>query len=140
MKEDGPVFQIAKSATDASYTEEICYHDEQVLVVVEGLTMYLQEEDVKHIFHIVYEKFEKATVFVETMSPFVSAHVKEKSIQGSQAKFTWGVKNGKELQKLIPEFTNQKDVSLTEGMKVFSPVYKVLGKILVMEKKNMPGN
>lgn len=150
LKEDGPVFQIAKSATDASYTEEICYHDEQVLVVVEGLTMYLQEEDVKQIFHIVYEKFEKATVFVETMSPFVSAHVKEKSIQGSQAKFTWGVKNGKELQKLIPEFTNQKDVSLTEGMKVFSPVYKVLGKIpfirnlsnkiLVMEKKNMPGN
>ena len=104
----------------------------------------------KQIFHIVYEKFEKATVFVETMSPFVSAHVKEKSIQGSQAKFTWGVKNGKELQKLIPEFTNQKDVSLTEGMKVFSPAYKVLGKIpfirnlsnkiLVMEKKNMPGN
>lgn len=150
LKEDGPVFQIAKSATDASYTEEICYHDEPVLVVVEGLTMYLQEEDVKQIFHIVYEKFEKATVFVETMSPFVSAHVKEKSIQGSQAKFTWGVKNGKELQKLIPEFTNQKDVSLTEGMKVFSPAYKVLGKIpfirnlsnkiLVMEKKNMPGN
>lgn len=149
LKEDGPVFQIAKSATDASYTEEICYHDEPVLVVVEGLTMYLQEEDVKQIFHIVYEKFEKATVFVETMSPFVSAHVKEKSIQGSQAKFTWGVKNGKELQKLIPEFTNQKDVSLTEGMKVFSPAYKVLGKIpfirnlsnkiLVMEKKNMPG-
>lgn len=150
LKEDGPVFQIAKSATDASYTEEICYHDEPVLVVVEGLTMYLQEEDVKQIFHIVYEKFEKATVFVETMSPFVSAHVKEKSIQGSQAKFTWGVKNGKELQKLIPEFTNQKDASLTEGMKVFSPAYKVLGKIpfirnlsnkiLVMEKKNMPGN
>lgn len=78
------------------------------------------------------------------MSPFVAAHVKEKSIQGSHAKFTWGVKSGKELQKLTPEFINWRDVSLTEGMKTFLPVYKVLGripfirnlsnKIMVMEK------
>lgn len=129
FEENGPVFQLAKSAMDASYTEEIRYQDEPVLVVVEGLTMYLEEEDVKQIFHIICEKFKAATVFVETMSPFVAAHVKERSIQGSQAKFTWGVKNGKKLQKLIPEFYNQKDVSLTEGMKVFCPAYKVLGKI-----------
>lgn len=37
--------------------------------MVEGLTMYLQEEDVKQIFHIIYENFETATVLVETMSP-----------------------------------------------------------------------
>lgn len=129
FEEKGPVFQLAKSAMDASYAEEICYHKETVLVVIEGLTMYLKEEDVKQIFRIIHEKFDKAVVFVETMTPFVAVHVKEKSIQGSRAKFTWGVKNGRELQKLIPEFTNQRDVSLTEGMKVFCPVYKVLGKI-----------
>ncbi len=129
LEENGPVFQLAKSAMDASYTEEICYHGEPVLVVVEGLTMYLQETDVKQIFHIIHKKFDKATVFVETMSPFVAAHVKEKSIQGSQAKFTWGVKNGKELEKLIPEFISRRDVGLTEGMKVIYPAYKVLGKI-----------
>lgn len=129
LEENGPVFQLAKSAMDASYTEEICYHGEPVLVVVEGLTMYLQETDVKQIFHIIHKKFDKATVFVETMSPFVAAHVKEKSIQGSQAKFTWGVKNGKELEKLIPEFISRRDVSLTEGMKVIYLAYKVLGKI-----------
>lgn len=129
FEENGPVFQIAKSAMDASYAEEICCHGEPVLIVIEGLTMYLQEKDVKQLFRIIYEKFETATIFVETMSPFVAAHVKEKSIQGSLAKFTWGVKNGRELQKLIPGYVNRKDVSLTEGMKVFWPAYKVLGKI-----------
>lgn len=40
--------------------------------------------------------------FVETMSLFVAANVKEKSIQGSQAKFTWGIKNGHEYDQPFP--------------------------------------
>ena len=144
LEENGPVYQRAQSARDASYISEIEYKGEPVLVIIEGLTMYLSETEVKQIFDIINKKFHKATVFVETMSPFVVRHVTEKSIEGSQAKFTWGVKNGSEFQKLIPQFTNKKDVSLVEGMKVFSPVYKVIGKIpfirnisnkiLVMEK------
>ena len=144
LEENGPVYQIAKSAMDASYTSEIEYKEEPVLVIIEGLTMYLSETEVKQIFDIINKKFHKATVFVETMSPFVVRHVTEKSIEGSQAKFNWGVKNGSELQKLIPQFINKKEVSLVEGMKVFIPVYKAIGKIpfirnisnkiLVMEK------
>lgn len=129
LKENGPVFQLAKSATDASYVEAIEYHEEPVLVVIEGLTMYLSEAYVKQIFDIIDRKFEKATVLVETMSPFVVDHITEKSIEKSEAKFSWGVKNGKELEKMVPHFHSRKDVSLTEGMKVFMPVYKILGKI-----------
>lgn len=99
LKENGPVFQPAKSATDASYVEAIKYHGEPVLVVIEGLTMYLSEADVMQIFDIVDRKFEKVTVLVETMSPFVVDHVTEKSIEKSEEKFSWGVKNGKELEK-----------------------------------------
>ena len=52
-----------------------------------------------------------------------------KSIEGSKAKFSWGVKNGRELEALVPPFRSQKDVSLVEGMEVFMPIYKVIGKI-----------
>lgn len=145
LEENGPVFSIARSATDASYAEEIEYHGEPVLVVIEGLTMYLCESDIKQIFEIIAQKFEKATVLVETMSPFVVSHVTEKSIEKSKAEFTWGVKNGKELEKILPHFCSRKDVSLTEGMKVFMPAYKILGKIpfirnisnkiMILEKK-----
>lgn len=81
----------------------------------------------------------------ETMSPFVVKHVKEKSIEGSNAKFTWGVKNGTELQKILPNFSILHEVSLVEGMKELMPVYCVIGKIpavrnisnkiIVMEKR-----
>lgn len=127
--EDGPIYQIAKSAMDRSYVDEIEYSGEPVLVIIEGLTMYLNEKDIRQIFDIIYNKFSKATIFVETMSPFVVKHIREKSIEKSQARFTWGVKNGHELHKLIPEFTNEKDISLVEGMQVISPVYRLIGKI-----------
>ena len=129
LTEKGHVYQIAKSAMDPSYTDEIVCDGENVLVVIEGLTMYLCEKDILQMFSIIRKAFQKATVMVETMSPFVVKHVKEKSIEGSNAKFTWGVKNGKELQKLLPGFSYRQEISLVDGMKVLMPIYHVLGKI-----------
>ena len=129
FEEQGPIFQIAKSAMDASYMDDIEYHGEPVLVIIEGLTMYLSEADVKQIFDILDKRFSKAVVLVETMSPFVVKHIKEKSIEKSAAKFAWGVKNGAALEQVIPRFKNKRDVSLVEGMKALMPIYKVIGKI-----------
>ena len=129
LTENGPVYQIAKSAMDESYIDDIDYHGESVLVIIEGLTMYLCEKDIRKMFSIVEKSLQKVTVMVETMSPFVVKHVKEKSIEGSNAKFTWGVKNGIELQKIVPNFSILQEVSLVEGMKEIMSVYCVIGKI-----------
>ena len=129
LSETGPVYQIAKSAMDETYVDDITFHNEDVLVIIEGLTMYLNEEDVKKMFSIINQSFQNVTVLVETMSPFVVKHVKEKSIAGSNAKFTWGIKNGKQLQNLLPDFTLQNEVSLVGGMKELVPMYRVIGKI-----------
>ncbi len=129
LEENGPVYQIAKSATDPSYTVDIEYHGEPVLVVIEGLTMYLTEQDVRKMFEIIDQTFTQAKVLVEVMAPFVVKHMKEKSIEGSRAKFIWGVKSGKAFQSVTPSFRSERDISLVEGMKEFAPIYKVLGKI-----------
>lgn len=47
LEEKGPIYQIAKSAMDISYTDSITYNGENVLVIVEGLSMYLCENDIK---------------------------------------------------------------------------------------------
>ena len=59
--------------------------------------MYLSESDVKRIFDVIAARFDRATVLVETMNPMVVKRFKEKSIEASKAKFTWGVKNGAAL-------------------------------------------
>ena len=132
LSETGTIYQIAKSAMDDSYVDDIDYHGENVLVIIEGLTMYLCEKDIRKMFFIIEKSFQEVTVMVETMSPFVVKHVKEKSIEGSNAKFTWGVKNGTELQRIVPEFSVQQEVSLVEGMKELMPVYCVIGKIPIV--------
>lgn len=129
LTENGPVYQIAKSAMDASYTDEMEYSGENVLVIIEGLSMYLSEADVLQMMSIIEKTFQNVTVMIETMSPFVVKHIKEKSIEGSHAKFTWGVKNGKILQQLVPAFRYKGEVSLIEGMKKMIPIYRVIGKI-----------
>lgn len=50
LKETGPIYQIAKSAMNESYRDNIQYHGENILVIIEGLTMYLSENDIKKMF------------------------------------------------------------------------------------------
>ena len=47
LTETGPVYQIAKSAMDDSYIDDIDYHGKNILVIIEGLTMYLYEKDIR---------------------------------------------------------------------------------------------
>ena len=109
LPESGEISQIAMSAMD-DWSGEITEHDAPAIVIIEGLTMYLSEKDVKEIFDVISKRFEHVTVLVETMSPTMVKRMKEKSIEGSKAKFTWGVKDGKELAKLLPNFRLIEDI------------------------------
>lgn len=144
LPESGTISQIAMSAME-DWGSEISEQNVQVLIVIEGLTMYLSEADVQRIFTVISSRFSNATVFVETMNPMIVKRFKEKSIEGSHAKFTWGIKNGKALAELLPGFRFMEEHSLTEGMAVFAPIYKLLdklptvrnisNKIIVLEKE-----
>ena len=128
LPENGAISQIAMSAMD-DWGGCIAEQDPPALVIIEGLTMYLTETDVQRIFSVIAGRFQSATVLAETMNPMVVKRFREKSIEGSHAKFTWGVKNGAALAALLPEFRLREEHSLTEGMAEFVPVYKLLGKI-----------
>jgi len=126
--ESGPISQLAMSAMD-DWGAAIRETDAPALVIIEGLTMYLSEADVRRIFEVIAARLPKAEVFVETMNPAVAKRFKERSIEGSHAKFTWGVKHGRALAALLPGFRFVEEHSLTEGMAVFAPVYKLLDKL-----------
>ena len=128
LPESGAISQLAMSAMD-DWGAAIRETDAPALVIIEGLTMYLTEADVRRIFDVIAARLPKAEVFVETMNPAVAKRFKERSIEGSHAKFTWGVKNGRALAALLQGFRFVEEHSLTEGMAVFAPVYKLLDKL-----------
>lgn len=144
LPESGTISQIAMSAME-DWGSKISEQNVPVLIVIEGLTMYLNAKDVQQIFAVISSRFSQATIFVETMNPMIVKRFKEKSIEGSHAKFTWGIKNGKALAELLPGFRFMEEHSLTEGMAVFAPIYKLLdklptvrnisNKIIVLEKE-----
>ena len=131
LDEEGRIKMIACSAMDEKWADEIGTVEGDVLVVIEGLTMYLSEPDVKKILDIISGHFSNnnVTLFIEFMSPFVVKKIKEKSIDQSGAKFTWGVASGKDIAALSEKISFVEDRSLVEGMEVMYPVYKVIGKI-----------
>lgn len=129
LKEDGHISMIARSAMDEGWAEEIEETGGRVLVIIEGLVMYLSEQDVKKILSIISGRFASVEVIMEVMSPWVVKNVKEKSIEKTKAKFTWGIKSGRELANLAPEYSWVQDVSLVEGMKIIMPIYRLFGWI-----------
>ena len=129
LEENGRVSMLACSAMDGTWAEQIGTAEGRVLVIVEGLTMYLTEEDVKTILTIIDENYDNVTVYMEIMSPMIAKSVKEKSIEASGAKFTWGTRSGADLCDLVPSFRYIEDRSLVETMEEIYPIYKVMGKI-----------
>ena len=125
LPEDGAISQIAMSAMD-DWGGAVAEKDTPALVIIEGLTMYLCEADVKRIFDVIARRFGKVTIFVEIMNPAMAKHFKEKSIEGSRAKFTWGIKNGKALSG-IPEHFSGKLLEVPVGTGVLTmPVYRTM--------------
>lgn len=129
IQDEDRITNIAASAMDQKWADKIKEKDENVLVIVEGLSMYLSEEDIRQIFSVISNRFEHCTVFFEILSPkFVKKDI-EKSISKSGAVFTFGAASGEEIARLAPSFKWEGDRSLVEGMEVIFPVFKVIGKI-----------
>ncbi len=127
LPESGAISQIAMSAME-DWGKEIAETGCPALVIIEGLTMYLTEADVQRIFEVIAGRFGKATVLVEVMNPMIVKRFKEKSIEGSHAKFTWGIRDGRALAELLG-VRYVEEHSLAEGMAAFAPVYRLLKKI-----------
>ena len=128
LPESGSISQLAMSAMD-DWGAAVEGASGPALVIIEGLTMYLTQADVQRIFAVIAGRFPAATVFTETMNPMVVKRFKEKSIEGSKAKFTWDVKDGRALAALLPGFRLAGEHCLTEGMAAFVPVYRLLDKL-----------
>lgn len=136
------VTDLSVSLSDRRWGKKIVQTQEPVLVILEDLTMHLEETEVQQLFAAIRSRFTHCTVFVETMSP--RAVAKEQPAGDEPSNFKWGVKSGSAMQSLIPAFRSVRDVSLVEGRKVLSPIYNVIGalgsvrssagKILVFEK------
>lgn len=116
---------LAYSAMDGKWADEIRIESGNVLIIIEGLTMYLQEKDISDMLKIINDNFMHATVFMEVMPPVSVEECKEISVEETDSKFTWGVQKGSELLKLSSGFRWVRDVNLFDGVNKYRPITRL---------------
>lgn len=91
---------IAASATDPDLWQRLGNEvSAPVMVIAEGLLMYLAEADVRMMFQDIAKHFSKAEILIEVIAPFFTKRsAKHPSVSKTTAQFDWGLKSTSELE------------------------------------------
>jgi len=97
---------IAGSALDPSWPNEVP-KDTPVLVLMEGLSFYLTEEQNRTVISIIRQNFTEAEFYMEAFDPFfitMCSYFKSKDPLDKKAAnlLQWGIKSGKEMEAWQP--------------------------------------
>jgi O-methyltransferase involved in polyketide biosynthesis len=94
--------RIGTSVTDLAWLDAIP-GDRPVLVVAEGLTMYLPHEDGIALFRRITEQFPSGQVAFDGYSAAMVRLVSRlASVRGAKVKLVWGVDDPTDLEKEVP--------------------------------------
>ena len=105
---------IAASALDPAWPAQVEAAGD-VLVVIEGLSMYLTEEQVRGLMDIIAGSLPGATVLIEVMPRLFQRYGRERSVVATGARFTYGCSDAEEFRRTAsPGFALLHDVPLTD--------------------------
>lgn len=133
------VRNIRSSVLDLGWVNQI-ENKEEVLVIAEGLLMYLQEKEVQTLFEGISGAFKSCTLLLELMSVWMVKNQKiHDTIKLTTAVFVWGVEMAEDFTKLCPMYKMTGEFNLTDIMKRFSPVFITLISPMLRSGNNRVG-
>jgi O-Methyltransferase involved in polyketide biosynthesis len=116
---------IASSVTDLKWIESIKVAKNEVLVIAEGLFMYLSENEIKALFDALKSKFESYTVIFDAFSKLTAKSSKNHpSLKKTGAIVKWGVDVPQEIE------------GYTKGAKHLETLYFTDKNVIEMLPKN----
>lgn len=90
---------IASSVMDFDWLDQIDYSGESVLIIAEGLLMYLSEDEVKKLFIFLKDKFVDAEIIFDAFSKNTVKFSKyQPSLKKTEAKILWGIDSPNEIE------------------------------------------
>lgn len=91
---------IASSVTDDGWLEVVEENSGPVMIVAEGLFMYLNEGEVKALFEKLYEKFEHCEIVFDAFSTLTAKRVgRHASLKKTGAVVSWGIDDPMEMER-----------------------------------------
>lgn len=104
----GEEITITKSILDFSWINEI-EEKEKVLIIIEGVLMYLNERQVRSIFRIIGSSFTDSQIVFDTIPRSFVRLKKHKSINVKKAPFSWGNNSSSEIEDWKYGFISVRD-------------------------------
>ena len=94
---------IGKSVTDLSWLNEIEADNSNILIVAEGLTMYVSEDEIQQLLKGINERFGNATILFDAYSRQAVKSSKIKNpVNQMSASVKWGMNTPDDFNKLNP--------------------------------------
>jgi O-methyltransferase involved in polyketide biosynthesis len=132
---------IASSVTDLDWTNAVAAVERPVLIVAEGLLMYLDEADVKRLFLRLREVFPGCQLIADVFSR-MTAHsaTKHPSLKQTGASIGWGIDDPREVEgwglgiRLLEEWYFTRDPDLDRLNLGYRLAYKLAGAFKVVQR------
>ena len=133
LLEDGERHRtIAASALDPAWPDQLedSEASSDVLVIVEGLSMYLEQDEVRALMDIIAVRLPGATVLIEVMPRLFQKYGRERSVEDAGARYTYGCSSTAEFHRTVaPGFTLLHDVPFTSTIARYHPVLAPLARL-----------
>lgn len=93
---------LAMSMFDESWVDKVQAHNKPVLIIIEGVLMYFDEDQVKTFFTMLCRRFTQTTVLFDMLAYLVKGKAKHHdALKKTQhkAEFKWSLINSKDMEK-----------------------------------------
>ena len=112
------VFDIAGSALDKAWTEQIAKDERPLLIIAEGVLMYFKEEEVKTFLENLVTAFDQFEAqFDLSHKLLVKRGKRHDTLKYMNTEFYFGVTDGSELTKLVPQLKQIGLINFTTEMR-----------------------
>lgn len=129
LREEGRVSMIPCSAMDPSWADRIAPAGEKVLLVIEGLSMYLAQQDIEQILSIIVARFHDAKIILEFMNPWGCGACEGEVHRGIPGQIHMGSNVRQGDCGALPCPTLGERCESGGGHEGTVPIYRVIGKV-----------
>lgn len=127
FEEHPRVQNIPKSALDPSWTQAVKTNGQPLLIISEGMLMYLHENEVAQLLEILTGGFECFEAHFDLLyKGLVNKGSMHDTVKKTGAQFNWGVKDGSEVVRLCPGLRQIGLINFTDEMRRLLPGAKKL--------------
>lgn len=141
LQEDENIHLIGMSALNPHWAEEIRRAESgcsrKTIIIIEGMLMYLKQQEVEQLFDIIRKNFQGSVVLAEIMHPFIAkCSGLHDTVKYTNAVFQWGISSGKSMEKLCGGLHFEEEWNLFDELRDRSVLFKIFSVIPFIRNKN----